>query len=143
MVNIIRPRDKLARKDSAFKLGEKVTVDPLHNCLSCIRWTICKDPKKSHIYRCSRYNENSIDNTSVDDHKTIHTLFGMGDDLDILDPIDPSDNPEIEQRLDEIIAKALGENSPIAPDIKIKDGEIPLAPNLYTWLCDEKFTGGG
>lgn len=149
MVTVLRPRDKIAKKNSAFILGEQAKHDNLRNCVTCTRWTFCQDPAKSFRYRCTRYQENSIDDTSIDNHKSLGSLFGI--DADGLvemkktkkDDLNIREDPEEDARLDEVIAEALSANSPIPPDIKIKDAEIPHAANFYEWLIDERFTGGG
>lgn len=140
MVAIHRPKQQRAVQNSAYRLGEPVTHDMQMNCLSCVRWSFCKDPKRGFNYRCSRYNENSIDTTSVEDTKLKDWLKTDLSDLETLDVIQDS---EADQRIDEIISQAIAENSPIPPDIKLKDREIPLAKNFHEWLIDERFTGGG
>lgn len=143
MVSILRPKEYLAKKNSALKLGDAVTHDLTHNCVTCVRWSGCKDPRKAFTFRCSRFNENSIDNSTMDDPHNVANFFGLAQPESLLDKAEVSEyDAQIEQRIDEMIAAALAENSPIPPDLKIQDSSIPRAPNYFTWLMDERFAGG-
>lgn len=138
MANLIRFKD--LEKPQASRLGDKATFDHKMNCLTCFRWSTCRDPMKSYRYRCTRYNE------AVDGPQSIEDLFASANPLvkksNMMD-VDPSEDPAIEQRLEAIIEAAINSNSPIPPDIKLNDHEIPIADNFYQWLMDDRFTGGG
>lgn len=138
MANLTRFKD--LEKPQASRLGDKATFDHKMNCLTCFRWSTCQDPMKSYRYRCTRYNE------AVDGPQSIEDLFASSNPLvkksNMMD-VDPSEDPAIEQRLEAIIEAAINSNSPIPPDIKLNDHEIPIADNFYQWLMDDRFTGGG
>jgi len=145
MVNVIRARSAVAKKNSAHKLGIPAKFDTLHNCLSCLRWPVCKDPQKAYNYRCSRYSESSAEDSPIEDQlaeqiKQGESAYGV----ELGDNASPLDEPSVEEeaRIDKMIAAAIAENNPLPPDIRIRDGEIPQAPNYYTWLTDARFTGG-
>lgn len=139
MAYVHRPKHFLAKKNSAFKLGEPVTHDPTHNCLTCDKWSGCKDARKSFSFRCSRHNDASLDGSSSDDPRAFFEPTEL--------PSLPSNfgaemSNEDEARIDQLITEAIEANNPLPPDIKIQDRDIPQAPNFLTWLTDERFAGG-
>jgi hypothetical protein len=138
MANLVRFKD--LSKPHASRLGDMVSHDHKMNCLTCLRWSVCRDINKSYSYRCSRYNE------SVDGPESIEDLFATSKPLQheaSVTDFDPSQSEKIENELEAIIEEAINSNSPIPPDIKLNDIEIPLADNFYQWLMDDRFTGGG
>lgn len=138
MAFVHRPKHFTAKKGSALKFGDRITHDPTHNCLTCVRWSACMDPNKGYNYRCSRHGEASLDGSSADEPRK----FFAPETPELIVPGVGEMSFEEEMRIDEMIAAAIEENSPLPPDIKINDRDIPLAPNFMTWLLSDKFTGG-
>lgn len=138
-----RDKEYTAKKNRAHELGEQWAHDDVFNCLSCTRWSVCKDPSKSYQYRCSRFTENIVDQEYPE--QSLADLFKISRDADKAahDVGEIEEGSEQEQTLLDLIEKAVASNSPIPPDIKIKDEEIPRAKNFYEWMTDKRFAMTG
>ena len=145
---------------SPFRLGDPQKPDPLRNCQTCSRLGVCRDPKKSFRYRCSRWQELPI-------------FDGGGGLIDLLGKPMKADEPkklikptkeevkklsrrnaQIDPDLDDgdsealghasmmdMIERSLATESPIPPDFLVQDGDLPEANNFWQWQTSKKFAG--
>lgn len=127
---------RAAKDNMDNKLGSKRGSDMIHNCLTCARWPVCKDVNKSVVYRCSRFKENVIEPTSLDE------LF-KPENLIQEDEIEYTNQDDSEESILEMIAKVIDSNIPVPPDLRINDREIPEAENFYQWTMDSRFAKSG
>ena len=114
---------------------------PLKNCLSCSLYLRCKDPHKSVIYSCSRYKQGKDEG-----YDSMRRVFDAIETPmpDVLRPDfhAPMAVPGI--KLDSfdihsVLDQAINSKSTVSPDIKINDGDFPLAANFLEWCLNPKF----
>ncbi len=127
---------KTAKPANSTKIGKQVGSDYLHNCLTCLKWPACKDPKKSASYRCSKYAEAVIEPTSIDE------LFKNPENILNEEEIFVRSGDDEDSILD-MISKVIDSNIPVPPDLRINDHEIPEAANFLQWATDDRFAKSG
>lgn len=128
------------RREAKISLGHKVSHDMMHNCLTCLKWSVCKDSQKSVQYRCSKFREATIEATDIS------TLM-KGEDWSTQSQNSEEEIQQLLQKDDEesitqMIERVLNSNVPVPPDLRINDRHIPSAKNLYQWTTDKLFSGG-
>lgn len=138
---LIRNTDNV-RREKPIQLGDPAKHDMMHNCMTCMKWSVCKDNHKSAHYRCTKYREATIEATSIE------TIMSEGDDWSSNKTTTEEDFQKLfdeanaEQSITDMIEKVLSTNIPIPPDLRINDKDIPVAKNLLEWTTDRKFSGG-
>lgn len=130
-----------ARKPKRVAMGDVVGSDIVYNCLTCIRWSGCLDNRKSAMFRCSRYNQSTIDDTM-----SLEELMKDYDD-DTQDQKLNEDDFKLtgsdEESIESLISDVIDSNVPVPPDLRIKDRDIKQAKNFYQWATDSNFAGDG
>ncbi len=110
----------------------------LKNCLSCKLYLKCKDPLKSVIYQCDSYKRAKGDDGMLRlfDAAGAEMPSGLSVRSQVPDIALPGslDGFDIYQT----IKDAVGTNAIVSPDIKIPDGDFPLAKNFLDF-CGPKF----
>jgi hypothetical protein len=145
---------------SPFRLGDPQKADPLRNCQTCARLGLCRDPKKSFKYRCTRWQELPL----LDGGGGLIDLLGKpmkaAEPKKIIKPskeevrrlsrrnaqIDPDeDDGDAEAAghasMMDMIERSLATESPIPPDFLVQDGDLPEANNFWQWQTSKKFAG--
>lgn len=109
------------------------------NCLSCFHYLFCKDPKKRWDYLCSKYVDNKDAGETND---TLMHVFEQWQDTipqiiksTITDPV--NDDSELIVLVNNIISSGLT----AAPDFRIDDRDLPLAPNVWEFFLNPKWIG--
>lgn len=134
----IRPGVFKERKD-VRRIGDEQKANIVFNCITCSRWPVCHDPKKSVMYKCSRYKEAVIDGSSIEE------ILKNPEDLDYSSTeVEEEDfyiKGDDEETIEDMIAKVINSNVPVPPDLRIDDREIPLAKNFYDWVTNKELGG--
>jgi hypothetical protein len=121
----------------AAKLGDAKKPDSFRNCLSCVNFGSCKDPKKSFKHLCSKW----VEMPQLDDpSKGILDLVRSGD-------VEPRRKPvkgekKAPRRLTEAVEEAVNSKLPIPPDFTLGDEDYPEAGNFWQWLSKPEFAEG-
>lgn len=147
---------------SPFRLGDPVKPDILRNCQTCARVGVCRDPKKSFKYRCSRWQElpqldgggglidllgKPMTSAPVDKSKKIikptkaevRKLSRRQSQIETDDENDSEESKHISMM--DMVERSLLSESPIPPDFLIQDGDLPEANNFWQWQTSKKFAG--
>jgi hypothetical protein len=133
-------RDREPKDDR--RLGDPVKPDFLSSCVTCMRWSICKDNSKSAMYKCSRYKAVEMDENSqeaFEDYDEKQEKVSKKLITSLFDQIDDSQESSI---LD-MVEAALTANLPVPPDLRVRDANFRQAPNFLSWSTDNKFAGNG
>lgn len=122
----------------------KSGTNVLNSCLSCSRYTKCKDPHKSVIYSCERFKSNP--SSEVDG---LQRMFDMAHsvgldpkaDLDLLDPTEAAVTQfkTKEFNIKKQIHSLLDQDFITSPDIKIPEGDFPQAKNFFEFATAERY----
>ena len=115
------------------------------NCLRCTHYLGCKDPAKSIIYVCSRFDTNrtAIEReaailTDLTEHEVAPSGLFLPKQRDKeLVAIDPNTLHGIDASA--IIDKILTDKRLVSPDIRVPEDDFAKAPNFYTWCVSDKF----
>lgn len=105
----------------------------LINCSTCQHLAVCEHPKRSHQFKCNKYEQLKA--------------LTSGDYLDMLDfnKIEEEREQErkavfdIQQMIDQAIAD---QNQGIQTDFVLEDGDIPLAENFVDFYTNPKYGWG-
>lgn len=110
----------------------------LKNCLSCKLYLKCKDPLKSVIYQCDSYKRAKGDDGML----RLFDAAGaeMPNALSVRSKVPDIALPGSLDGFDiyQTIKEAVGSDAIVSPDIKIPDGDFPLAKNFLDF-CGPKF----
>lgn len=115
---------------------------PLKNCMSCALYLKCKDPLKSVIYQCNSYTAGSGDGMAAMKRLFDAIETPMPDVLARPRDYGPSiSSPKSLDNFDiySLVDQALSAKSLVSPDIKISEGDFPLAPNFLEFCLSDKF----
>lgn len=115
------------------------------NCLRCSHYLKCKDPAKSVIYVCSRFdtNRHAIEReaailTDLTEHEIAPSgLFLPKSHDKELVAVDPNVLHGIDAS--EVIKKILEDKRLVSPDIRVPEDDFAKAPNFYRWCVSDKF----
>lgn len=115
------------------------------NCLRCDHYLQCRDPAKSVIYVCSRFDtsRHAIEReaailTDLTEHEIAPSgLFLPKSHDKELVAVDPNVLHGIDAS--EVIKKILTDKRLVSPDIRVPEDDFAKAPNFYTWCVSDKF----
>lgn len=122
-------------------------MDKYNNCMTCSRWSACKDPNKAFNYRCDRWQElammdesfyNNGLETVEDAMKSDFELIGNADPDIIIDSIK---SREQEQTISSLLDHALGSGYTVPPDLRIDDRDLRAPANYFEWVRGKSFSG--
>lgn len=134
-------------------LGKPVSFDLKRNCMLCSRWVTCRDPNKTPDYACSKFSKDhdfSLDDLfekeAEDEAKAVkvssserrYQKYKFNSTIDI----EELEKQEADGSISSMIDEVLSSGSPVPPDLRIDDRDIPRAVNVVEWMTSPKFIGG-
>lgn len=133
-------------------LGKAVRVELNRNCLLCSRWITCRDPEKDMYYACSRFTTELSGNLTEilerDAEEEVREQIRASkrvkevkfnrynSDINITEEVIEEDT------IQELIDQVLNSGSPVPPDLRVNDKDIPKARNVIEWMISPQFIGG-
>ncbi|HWY36707.1 MAG TPA: hypothetical protein VNX68_18830, partial [Nitrosopumilaceae archaeon] len=110
------------------RTGKKIVAGPTTNCLNCKLFNKCDDPKKNWKYVCQKFKS-----------------LAKTNDLSTFDIVKfarkRSDEDEASLDFSRMIERMIAQesSSPLPPDLRIDDGDLPLAKNFFEFSTSDKF----
>jgi intein/homing endonuclease len=111
------------------------------NCLRCKHYMRCKDPAKSIIYTCDRWdtNQQALQQEAAilsDLTEQPFAVHGVEQKLAL-----PSEPGALYGGVNahELIKSIIKDKRIVSPDIRIPEGDFQKAPNFYKWCVSDKF----
>lgn len=129
------------------RIGSAVAMDKYNNCMTCQRWSVCKDPSKAFNYRCDRWQELAVIDESfysngietVEDAVKNNFELRGSEDPDVI--IDRIKAREQEQSISDILNHALDSGFSVPPDLRIDDRDLRAPANYFEWVRGSTFSG--
>lgn len=139
-------------KPSSSLLGSKAGADRFHNCLTCSKFSACRDSAKRFDYRCSLYKPQvMLDMPSLTLPEAMKGAPASHADSGPYRKASGAsqreeeaasrlaNNPGSDIDFSNLVRKALDSATPGVFDADVDDTDIDLAANVYEWLSVSHF----
>jgi intein/homing endonuclease len=126
--------ERYSTLNQTLKIGKAKKVKPGKSCMTCSRFSLCSDHRKSHDFRCTNFLLAEAPSLYIPTPAKEYTEQMLEDQAF-------EEMSESERNFRKQIDSLMRSESGIMPDMRVDDRDIPHAPNFVEWCTSPKFLG--